>query len=207
MMISDNFCINRIRLPKDGDHLRKTFFSPLCQVIGLIVLSILPSIWKLIIASMVAQVDNQWRLQQLSSSKRPWWHFSMSMSSRIHLLKQIRSNLRPSPFFFLFVTNNTATDVKNQWSEQKFVSFSWRTMILLVHLPQSQNGKTVAATVCWFSWNYPPKNRGATVFATFCPAQGAFAAKNCGATVQKRHRRPRVRDGLKSRWYKREKVG
>jgi hypothetical protein len=104
MMISDNFWSSSIRLPKDGDHLRKTFFSPLCQVIGLIVLSTLPSIWKLINASMVAQMDNQWRLQQLSSSKRPWWHFSMSMSSRIHLLKQLRSNLKSSPFF-LFIAD------------------------------------------------------------------------------------------------------
>ena len=72
IMIFDNCCINRIRLSKDGDHLRKTCFSPLCQVIGSIVLSIFPSIWRLIIASMVAQTDNQWRLRQLSTSKWPW---------------------------------------------------------------------------------------------------------------------------------------
>ena len=87
IMISDNFYSNYIRIPKDGGHLRMTFFLPLCQVYGLIGLLTVPPIWRLIIASMVAQMDNWWSLQQLNTPKWPWRHISIAMSSAIHLLK------------------------------------------------------------------------------------------------------------------------
>lgn len=130
MMISDNFCSLRLRLPKDGEHLRKTFFSPLCQVIGLIVLSTLPSIWRLIIASMVAQIDNQWKLQQLSASKRPWWYFPISMSSRIHLLKQMRSNWGHLLSFFYLEPAILLRTLRINGRYKGLCHCSWRTMIL-----------------------------------------------------------------------------
>jgi len=52
--------------------------------------------------------------------------------------------LRPSPFFFLFRTSNIATDVKNQWSVQRFVSLFMENHDIALLEMKAKNGAPVS---------------------------------------------------------------